>query len=144
MYVKFFEKLCGKLQKVQQERESSARLSERGVGPPPPATMSMSTSSRGVKRQETSLYGGQQHQVSQNYDPESDQSILDEHCSKVFDHTPVRGRSPPTERSKKVKAHKGSGSYMTWSKGQQAYGGFQGERIAYFISNFIKIVQWII
>ena len=141
---KFFEKLCGKLQKVQQERESSARLIERGVGPPPPAAMSMSTSSRGAKRQETSLYGSQQHQVSQNYDPESDQSILDEHCSKVFDHTPVRGRSPPTERSKKVKAHKGSGSYMTWSKGQQAYGGFQGERIAYFISNFIKIVQWII
>ena len=102
------------------------------AGPPPPAAMSMSTSSRGAaKRQETSLYGGQQHQVSQNYDPESDQSILDEHCSKVFDHTPVRGRSPPTERSKKVKAHKGSGSYMTWSKGQQAYGGFQGERIAF-------------
>ena len=127
---KFFEKLCGKLQKVQQERESSARLIERGVGPPP-AAMSMSTSSRGAKRQETSLYGGQQHQVSQNYDPESDQSILDEHCSKVFDHTPVRGRSPPTERSKKVKAHKGSGSYMTWSKGQQAYGGFQGKTISF-------------
>ena len=119
----FFEKLKGKLQKVQLERESSAKLRERGVAAP---TMSMSTSSRAAKRQETSLYG-QQHQLSQNYDPESDQSILDEHCSKVFDHTPVRGRSPPAERSKKMKAHKGSGSYMTWSKGQQAYGGLQGE-----------------
>ena len=118
---KFFEKLCGKLQKVQLDRDSSAKLRERGVGPPP-TTMAMSTSSRGAKRQETTY----QHQLSQNYDPESDQSILDEHCSKVFDHTPVRGRSPPTERSKKVKPHKGSGSYMTWSKGQQAYGGFQG------------------
>ena len=118
----FFEKLKSKLQKVQLERESSAKLRERGVPAP-----TMSTSSR-TKRHET-LYS-QQHQISQNYDPESDQSILDEHCSKVFDHTPVRGRSPPTERSKKVKAHKGSGSYMTWSKGQQAYGGMQGETFA--------------
>ena len=44
MVPKFFEKLCGKLQKVQQERESSGRLIERGVGPPPQAAMSMSTS----------------------------------------------------------------------------------------------------
>ena len=121
----FFEKLKSKLQKVQLERESSVKLRERGVAPP--AAMSMSTTSRS-KRHETY---SQQHQISQNYDPESDQSILDEHCSKVFDHTPVRGRSPPTERSKKVKAHKGSGSYMTWSKGQQAYGGLQGEIFAF-------------
>ena len=70
----FFEKLKGKLQKVQLELESSAKLRERGVAAP---TMSMSTSSRAAKRQETSLYS-QQHQLSQNYDPESDQSILDD------------------------------------------------------------------
>ena len=120
----FFERLKTKLLKYQNDQETSAKLRQRGVAVP-----TMSTSSR-VKRHETSSYS--QHQLSQNYDQESDQSILDDHCSKVFDHTPVRGRSPPTERSKKVRAHKGS--YPTWgapagrSKGQHMY-GMHGERL---------------
>ena len=119
----FFERLKTKLLKYQSDQETSAKLRQRGVAAP-----TMSTSSR-VKRHEASSYS--QHQLSQNYDQESDQSILDDHCSKVFDHTPVRGRSPPTERSKKVRAHKGS--YPTWapsgrSKGQHMY-GMHGERL---------------